>query len=88
MHGYWGLGWGLRRPRPLSPVLALVTGESLSGFGEALAAGIQQLDPYQSTDQLLPAVPKAGKSWTGRGANLDLFRGGCGGCLSLTLVIS
>lgn len=81
--GVWA--GGLRRPRPLPAVLsALVTGESLERLRRGLAAGTSNLDtPTQSTDQLLPAGGGQGREVLDlEEANLDLFRGACGGCPS------
>lgn len=73
------------RPRPSPAVLsALVTGESLERLRRGLAAGTSNLDsPTESTDQLLPpGGGRGGEVPDLQGADLDLFRGGCGGCPS------
>lgn len=59
---------------------ALVTGESLERLRRGLAAGTSNLgSPTDSTDQLLPPGGVRGREVLDlEGADLDLFRGGCG----------
>lgn len=81
--GVWA--GGLMRPRPSPAVLsALVTGESLERLRRGLAAGTNNLGaPTESTDQLLPpGGSRAREVLDLEEANLDLFKGGCGGCPS------
>lgn len=71
------------RPRPSPAVLsALVTGESLERLRRGLAAGTSNLgSPTKSTDQLLPPEGGRGREVLDlEEADLDLFRGACGGC--------
>lgn len=84
-----GGGWhrcvttrGLMQPRPSPAVLsALVTGESLERLRRGLAAGTSNLgSPTESTDQLmLPPGGRGREVLDLEEANLDLFRGRCGG---------
>lgn len=84
VRGDQGSGLGvLMWPRPSPAVVsALVTGESLERLQRGLAAETSNLDsPTESPDQLLPPGGGGGREVLGlQEADLDLFRGGCGGC--------
>lgn len=62
----------------------MVTGESLERLRRGLAGGTSNLgSPTESTDQLLPPGGGRGREVLDlEEADLDLFRGGCGGCPS------